>query len=329
MKRREFITSLAGTVAFPLVARAQQPEGRVRRVGVLLFQPERDSVAQAYVAALRQSLRQLGWSEGRNLRLELRFSNSDAVRIRENARALVDLAPDVLVSGTVPSTRALQDLTRKIPIVFVAGGDPVETGVVDSLNRPSGNTTGVSFSAEPVTSKRLELLHELVPKDSAMGLLWDPTTPLAEPRLKRVQTAAQGLGRQIITAKAGTEAELEAAFISIVQAGAGALFAGPSTFYNSRRRQLVALAAHHRLPASYAQREHVVIGGLMTYSASDTDAYRRAGLYIGRILHGAAPGDLPVDLPTKFELVINLATARALKLDIPPRIFALADEVIE
>jgi putative ABC transport system substrate-binding protein len=198
---------------------------------------------------------------------------------------------------------------------------------VTSLSRPGGNVTGVSFTATPLNPKRLELLHELVPKPALIAVLMDAN--LLEVQLREMEAAARALGRQILIVKAGNEREIEAAFATIVQAGTGALFVGAGAFYNSRRRQIVALAGRHALPASYHLREFVVAGGLMSYGSSDTDAYRRGGLYVGRILKGAKPSDLPVELPTRYELVFNLATAKALKLDIPAKLLALADEVLE
>jgi len=237
------------------------------------------------------------------------------------------VAAIVTEAATTPTAIAA---TSTIPIVFVSGPDPIEAGFVTSLNRPGGNVTGVGMTTTPLNAKRLELLHELIPKPAVIGALMDTVSTLQPvAQLQAVEAAARALGRRILIVKASTESEIDAGFATIVQAGAGALFVGVGPFFLSQRRQLVALAARHTLPASYQLREFVAVGGLMSYGASDMDGYRRGGLYVGRILKGANPGDLPVDLPTKYELVFNVATAKALRLEIPPKLLAIADEVIE
>jgi putative ABC transport system substrate-binding protein len=259
--------------------------------------------------------------------IEYRWAEGQNNRLPTLAADLVGRGVAVIVTNNecMPVVKAA---TSTIPIVFITGGDPVENGLVTSLNRPGGNVTGVSFFAAPVNPKRLELLHELVPEPAVIAQFWDPN--LRSPELDRaVEAAARAVGRQMVTVRVGTEDEFDAAFETIVQAGAGALFVGIGPFYLSQRRRLVALAARHALPASYAQRAFVEAGGLMSYGASDTDAFRRGGIYVGRILKGAKPGDIPVELPTKYELVFNLATAKALSLVIPPKLLSLADEVIE
>jgi putative tryptophan/tyrosine transport system substrate-binding protein len=215
--------------------------------------------------------------------------------------------------------------------VFYSGSDPVEAGYVTSLNHPGGNITGVSLIASTLNPRRLELLHELVPKPAVIALLWDPTPDVRNvaAQLRDMEAAAQALGRQILIVQAGNEGAIDAAFATIVRAGAGALFVGTGPFYNSQRRKLVALAARHALPASYHLRDFVEAGGLMSYGANESDASRRLGVYVGRILKGEKPGDLPVELPTKYELAFNLATAKALGLEIPPKLLAIADEVVE
>jgi putative ABC transport system substrate-binding protein len=325
MQRREFITLFGGAVAaWPLVARAQQPALPV--VGYLDSKVAAPSFYQ--VAAVRQGLNEAGLVEGRNVAIEFRWAEGQLDRLPALAADLVRrrVAAIVTDTPTMPTARAA---TSTIPIVFVSGADPVEAGLVTSLNRPGGNVTGVSYTGTPLNPKRLELLHDLVPKPALFAVLMDENVPTLETQLRDIEAAARALGRQILIVKAGKESEIDAAFATIVQAGAGALFVGGSGVYVSRRRQLAALAARHALPASYYAREFVVAGGLMSYGASDTDAYRRAGLYVGRILKGAKPADLPVELPTRYELVFNLATAKALKIDIPPKLLALADEVIE
>jgi len=321
MRRREFIALLGGAAAaWPLTARAQRPE--VPLVGHL-------DIATAAARAnrifgLRQGLSEAGLVEGRNVAIEFRWAEDQPDRLPAMAADLVRRQVAVLVvSG--PALAAAKAATATIPIVFVTGADPVEDGYVNSLNRPGGNVTGVSFYSTALEPKRLELLHELIPKPAVIAALMDPNIS----DLRAVEAAARALGRQILVVKAVNEREFDPSFTTMVQAGARALFVGTGPLYLNRHRQLVALADRHGLPASYGWREPVEAGGLMSYGASDTDACRRAGHYVGRILKGAKPGDLPVELPTKYELVINLGTARKLKLEIPPRLRALADEVIE
>ena len=227
--------------------------------------------------------------------------------------------------------RVARAATSTIPIVFVSGGDPIETGLVDNLSRPGGNITGVSFGSGPLQTKRLELLHELVPPPATIAWLGDPiNSPTFEIETRDVEAAARELGRNILSLNASSPREIDAAFATIVQSRAGALLVGNSIFFNNRRRQLAALAMRHGLPAISYVREFVVAGGLMSYGASDSAAYRRAGShYVARILRGAKAGDLPVEMPSKYELVINVVAAKALGLDIPPKLLALADEVIE
>jgi putative ABC transport system substrate-binding protein len=326
MQRREFITLLGGAaMAWPQAARAQQRTA----TPVIGYLDSKVGAAASYrVSAFRQGLNEAGFVEGRNVAIEFRWAEDQLDRLPALAADLVRRGVAVVVTNNA-STPAAMAATSTIPIIFISGDDPVETGLVTSLNRPGGNVTGVSFTASPLNPKRLELLHELVPKPAVTALLWDPNATDSEPQLRDVEGAARTLGRQILIVQARTESEIDAAFVMMGQAGAGALFVGTGGFYVSRRRQLVALASRHGLPASYSQREFVVAGGLMSYGASDTDASRRGGLYVGRILKGAKPGDLPVELPTRYELVFNLATAKALKIDIPAKLLALADEVIE
>ena len=233
-----------------------------------------------------------------------------------------------IATNAVYSLAAVRTATSTIPTVFVTGGDPVGGGFAPSLNRPAGNVTGISFNSSPLNPKRLELLGELVPKPAALGILLDPTIPDSLQVEAALEAAARALGRQILVVKP-TGNELDAAFTSFHQAGIGGLFVTETPNIFARRRQLVLLATRHGLPASFGLREFVDLGGLMSYGASSTEAYRRAGNYIGRILKGAKPNELPVEIPTKYELVFNLATAKALKIDIPARLLALADEVIE
>jgi putative tryptophan/tyrosine transport system substrate-binding protein len=324
MRRREFITFLSGAAAaWPLAARAQPA------MPVVGWLDSTSATARPNrVSGFRQGLSEAGFVEGQNVAIEFRWAEGQPDRLPALA---ADLArrrvAAIMVDGI--SLAAAKAATATIPIVFVTGGDPVESGYVTSLNQPGGNVTGVSFIASPLNPKRLELLHELVPKPAVIAALMDTTASQPEADLRAVEAAARTLGRQILIVKAVSEGDFDAAFTTIVQAGAGSLFVGAGPFYFSRHRQLVALAARHALPASYGWRQAVEVGGLMSYGASDTDACRRGGLYVGRLLKGAKPADLPVELPTKYELVLNLATARALRLEIPPKLRALADEVIE
>ena len=224
---------------------------------------------------------------------------------------------------------AVKAATATTPIVFLTGADPVRTGLVASLSRPGGNVTGVAFTIYDLVAKLLGLLHELVPKAPVIAVLHDPNGVDTEAELRDLEEAGRAIGRQILIAKAANEREFNGAFATVVQAGAGGLLVGSGPFFLSQRRQLVALAARHALPTIYNQREYAEVGGLISYGASQTDAFRRAGIYVGRILKGEKPGDLPVELATRFELVINLATAKALSFDIPPTLLARADEVIE
>jgi putative tryptophan/tyrosine transport system substrate-binding protein len=323
--RRTFIAGLAAAATWPLAARAQQ--STVPVVGYLDSKPPAASTHQ--VAAFRQGLNEAGFAEGRNVAIEFKWAEDQFDRLPALAADLVRRRVAVIVANATAMRVAAMTATSTIPIVFVSAGDPVASGYVASLNRPGGNITGVSFITSPLNARRLELLHELVPKSAVIALLVDPNNGGLEPQLRDLEVAAGVLGRQVLVVKAGTENEIDAAFATMVQAGVGALFVGNGSFYNSRRGQLAALAALHALPASSNTREFAEAGGLMSYGASDTDAYRHGGFYVGRILKGAKPGDLPVELPTKYELVINLKTAKALGLAVPPTLLAIADEVIE
>jgi putative ABC transport system substrate-binding protein len=275
-------------------------------------------------------LNEAGFAEGRNVAIEFRFAEGDFHRLPALAADLVGRRVAVIVTD-YPSAATAKAVTSTIPIVFVVGADPVEGGLVGSVKRPGGNVTGVTFFSAPVIAKRLELLHTLLPKPAVVALLMDTNqrSQSANAQVRDVEAAARALGRHTLLVQASTENEIDAAFATIGQTGAGALFAGTSASYTSHRRKLVALADRHALPASYHLREFVQEGGLMSYGASDTEAFRRGGLYVGRILKGERPAEMPVELPTKYELVINLRTARTLRLEIPPGLHALADEVIE
>jgi putative ABC transport system substrate-binding protein len=326
MKRREFITLLGGAAAaWPLGARAQPPAMPV--IGFL--RSTTFGNAQHLVVAFRQGLKEAGFVEGQNVTIEFR----SAADLNEPLPALAaDLVRRrvAVITGHTPAAQIAQAATAAVPIVFTTGGDPVELGFVASLNQPGGNVTGVTFLSAVLGSKRLELLRLLVPKATTIGMLAHPHTPEAAAERREVQAAALAIGQQLLIQDVGTgHHEMEAAFATFVQRGAGALYAGSGPFMSSNRQRIVALAERHKLPAVYMLRDFAAAGGLMSYAASNADAYRLAGVYTGRILKGEKPADLPVVQPTKFELVINLKTAKTLGLDVPDRLLALADEVIE
>jgi putative ABC transport system substrate-binding protein len=296
-------------------------------VGLLRSTPE--APFTALVAALRQGLGNEGFVEGRNVAVEQRYADNQLDRLPGLAADLVRRQVSAIV-GNVVAVDAARAATATIPIVFVTAEDPVKSGLVASLNRPEANLTGVTFfGGSQLNAKLLELLSDLVPKAAVFAVLGDVNYPAFESGLPAVETAGRALGRQLLVVKASSEREFEGAFAKIVQAGAGALLVSGSPFFTSQRRALVALAARHAIPAIYDQRDFVEDGGLISYSASLSGAYRQAGAYVGKILKGAKPSELPVLQPTTFELVLNLKTAKALGIEIPPTLLARADEVIE
>jgi putative ABC transport system substrate-binding protein len=324
IRRREFITLLGGAAAWPLAARAQQPGMPV--VGFL-----RSTPAEPFahiVLAFRQGLNETGFVEGQNVAIEQRWADNQLDRLPGLAADLVRRQAAVIV-GNGPAVEAARSAAATMPIVFVIGGDPVAQGLVISLNRPGGNLTGLTFFGNRLGAKRVEMVRELVPGASVIAALIDPNFPEAAVELHEVEEAGRTIGQKIVPVNAGNEREFDAAFTSIVQTGATALVVIGSAFFTSKSRTLVALSARYAIPTIYDIRDYVAAGGLISYSTSFTDAYRQAGIYAGRILKGVKPSELPVLQPTKYELVINLKTAKALGLEVPPTLLARADEVIE
>jgi putative ABC transport system substrate-binding protein len=323
MRRREFLGVLGGAATWPLPARAQQPAMPV--VGFL----RSTSLAEFphLVTAFRQGLKEIGFVEGQNVAVEFRAAE-DRDRLAAFVAEWVSRPVNVIVGNAVASVAA-KAATTTIPIVFASGSDPVGDGLVANLNRPGGNVTGVHFFGAVLGAKRLELLRLLMPKATTMGALMQPNISNTEVERRDVLAAAQAVGQQLIFLDATSSRDIDAAFATFVQRRAGALLVGGGAFLNSNREQLVALSTRHKLPAMYVWREAVMAGGLMSYSSNQSDAYRQAGIYAGRILKGEKPGDLPVMQATKFEFVINLKAAKTLGIEIPDKVLALADEVIE
>jgi putative ABC transport system substrate-binding protein len=330
MKRREFITLLGGAAAaWPVEARAQEATG-VRRVAFLHPYAENDPEVLARVIAFREGLTALGWTENRNIQIEHRYSSGDLGRIRASATELVRSAPNLIVGSGTPITAALKQATSTIPIVFNVVNDPVGQGFVASLSRPGGNITGFTFIDFPLIGKWLEMIKEIAPGVRRVTLIFNPdTTPFYPAFLRELGAAPQTLAVELLASPVHDEPEVEATITAFARERGGGLIAAPDAFINNHRRLIMALTKRHRLPAIYGFRQFVTEGALISYGPDTTDIVRRSAAYVDRILKGEKPADLPVQAPTKYELVINLKTARTLGLTVPPTLLATADEVIE
>jgi putative tryptophan/tyrosine transport system substrate-binding protein len=331
MRRREFITLLGGAAAaWPLAARAQQGD-RMRRIGVLMGYAESGSSGQALIAAFRDGLQKFGWTEGRNTRIDIRWAiPSDAESIRRFAKELVALQPDLIISSTTPITAALLQQTRTIPIIFPALSDPVGSGFVASFSRPGGNVTGFNVSEPTQTGKWVELLKEIAPRVTRVAMLFNPASaPYAEYWLDPFKSAAASFAMEAISAPIRDESELNSVVATQASEPNSGLIAMPDSFTIAYRLEIISLAGRYRLPAVYPFRFFAEVGGLLSYGVDLVDNYRRVATYVDRILKGEKPSELPVQAPVKFELVINLKTAKTLGLEVPPTLLARADEVIE
>jgi putative ABC transport system substrate-binding protein len=329
MKRREFIKLLGGAATWPLAARAQQARDRLRRIGVITNLTADDPEGQARLAAFVQGLQEFGWAVGRNLRIDYRLGVGDGEVANRYAAELVALAPEVILANGGTSLRALQHITRTVPIVFVQVTDPVGGGFVDSLARPGRNATGFIVFEYGMAGKWLELLKQLAPSVTRVAVLRDPTNPSGPAMFGAVQTVAPSFGVEASPIDLREASELERAVTAFARVPNGGLIAAPNAGATLHRDLIIALAARHRLPAVYPFRYHIAGGGLVSYGPDNLDQHRSAAGYVDRILRGEKPADLPVQAPTKFELVINLKAAKALGLDVPATVLARADEVIE
>ena len=328
MRRRDFITLLGGAAAWPLAARAQQP-AQLRRIGVLMPFAEDDPVGQARVAAFVQGLQQLGWTDGRNVRIDYRWSAGDADRIRKLAMELIALGPDVVMAFTSAAVAPLRQVTSTVPIVFAVVADPVGAGYVESLARPSGNVTGFEAYEYGVSGKWIELLKEIVPHLTRVAVLRDSAIPAGLGQFGALQAVAPSFGVELRPLDLNDPGGIEHGIAAFTKGSNNGLIVTGSPSATRHRNLIITLAARHKLPAVYYERAFVTAGGLISYGSDYLDQCRRAAGYVDRILKGEKPGDLPVQAPAKYELVINLKTAKALGLEIPPTLLARADGVIE
>jgi putative ABC transport system substrate-binding protein len=329
MKRREFITLIGGAaVAWPRAARAQQSE-RMRRIGVLMNRPAEDAETQARLAAFAQGLQQLGWTIGQNVRIDYRSAGGNAAKLRNYTAELVALAPDVIVAQSSLAVSLLLQATRSLPIVFADIADPVGAGFVDSLARPGGNATGFMLLEYSLSAKWLELLKQIVPGLTRAAVLRDPANPAATAQFGSIQAMAQSLGVEVSPISVRDAGEIERAIETFARSANLGMIVTPSASASVHQQLIITLAAQHKLPAVYSLRSMVTLGGLISYGPDTVDQFRRAADYVNRILKGEKPADLPVQAPTKYEMVINLKTAKAIGLTIPQTLLARADEVIE
>ncbi len=326
MRRREFITLFGGVVAWPRTARAQQPQ-QMRRIGLLMNRVTDDPEGQATVAAFQEGLQKMGWSDGRNVRFDIRWGTNDVERDRRDAAELIGLAPDVILAGGTPGVTALRRITRNLPIVFVGVTDPVGAGLVDTLARPGGNVTGFMLFEYSSSGKWLELLKQIVPRLTRAGVLRDSANPAGIAQFGAIQAAAQPLGLEVSPVSVSDPGEIERAIATLAKSANGGLIVTGSA--SARHQLIISLSAKYKLPAVYPFRYMVTGGGLISYGFDLVDQYRRAASYVDRILKGEKAADLPVQAPTKYELVINLKTAKAIGLELPPTLVASADAVIE
>jgi putative ABC transport system substrate-binding protein len=329
MRRREFVTLLGGAaVAWPLSARAQQSE-RIRRIGMIVSLEDDDPQTQRRMAALHRGLQQLGWIDGRNIRIDLRSGADTEEKRRRNISELIALSPDVLLSAGAASLAVLLQMTRTIPIVFANVADPVGAGFIDSLAQPGGNATGFLDAEYSLSGKLAELLKEIAPVVTRAAVLRDPTISAAIGQFAVIQSVAPSLGLDVRAVNVRQADEIERSITAFARSGAGGLIVPASATASVNRGRIIALAARHKLPAVYSARIFVGDGGLMSYAADTVPQFEQAATYIDRILKGEKPADLPVQAPTKYELAINLKTAKALGIEVPPTLLARADEVIE
>jgi len=328
MRRRDFITLLGGAAAWSLAARAQQAD-RVRRIGVLMPGDENDPVRKQQLSAFAQALADLGWTDGRNVRMDLRWSGDDINRLRALAQELVGLHPDIIMTESTPATVALQGETRTIPIVFGNVVDPVASGIVTRLDRPSGNVTGFAGNEDSFAGKWLELLSEIAPGLKRAAIMFNPDTAPVSTYMPTFETAARSLKVELIIAPVHSDVETETAITALGREPGGGLVVMPDAWTLVHRSSIISATARNSIPAVYFQSDFARDGGLLSYGPDFVDNFRRAATYVDRILRGEKPGDLPVQFPTKFEMAVNLKTAKALGLTVPNSLLASADEVIE